>query len=146
VIAYFDTSAIVPLLIEEAASYRAARLWDEADRVASVRLVYAEGHAALAQANRLGRIDAAQLHEAVAGLVDCYQQLDLLEVSDHLVRRAGNLAEAHNLRGYDAVHLAGAEALLDDELVFVAGDGPLCDAAAAVGIAVSRTIVTNEGQ
>jgi hypothetical protein len=35
------------------------------------------------------------------------------------------LAEVHGLRGYDAVHLVGAEALLDDELVLVAGDRPL---------------------
>jgi uncharacterized protein len=43
VIAYFDTSSIVPLLIEEPGSETAGRLWDEADRLVSIRLVYVEG-------------------------------------------------------------------------------------------------------
>ncbi|WP_298338699.1 hypothetical protein [Ferrimicrobium sp.] len=34
-----------------------------------------------------------------------YQQIDIVEVSDSLVRRAGALAEIHSLRGCDAVHL-----------------------------------------
>ena len=54
---YFDTSAVVPLVIEEPSSIVASRLWDEADRVVSSRLVYAEGRAALAMARRLDRID-----------------------------------------------------------------------------------------
>jgi predicted nucleic acid-binding protein len=38
VIAYFDTSAIVPLIIEEATSPTCRRLWNDATRVASSRL------------------------------------------------------------------------------------------------------------
>ncbi|CAN5819560.1 hypothetical protein BH18ACT2_BH18ACT2_20760 [soil metagenome] len=37
-IAYFDTSAIVPLLIDEPGTALAARTWTIADRVVSVRL------------------------------------------------------------------------------------------------------------
>jgi hypothetical protein len=37
-----DTSAVVPLLIAEPGSARAASLWDGADRVVSVRLIYPE--------------------------------------------------------------------------------------------------------
>jgi len=46
---YFDTSAIVPIVIEEPSSKVASRLWDEADRVVSSCLVYAEGRAASAR-------------------------------------------------------------------------------------------------
>lgn len=42
-IAYFDTSAVVPLRVAEAGSARAATLWDGADRAVSTRLVYPEG-------------------------------------------------------------------------------------------------------
>jgi uncharacterized protein len=59
VIAYFDTSAVMPLLIAEPGSDRAAALWDGADRVVSVRLVYPEARAALAQAERLGRLTSS---------------------------------------------------------------------------------------
>jgi uncharacterized protein len=138
VIAYFDTSSIVPLLIEEAGSETAERLWDEADRLVSIRLVYAEGHAALAQASRGRRLDRPQLRRAVADLLSLYGQLDLVEVTDALVRRAGPLAEQYALRGYDALHLAAAEVVKDNELVFVSGDAILCQAADDLGIQVAR--------
>lgn len=137
-IAYFDTSSIVPLLIEEAGSETAERLWDEADRLVSIRLVYAEGHAALAQASRGRRLDRPQLRRAVADLLSLYGQLDLVEVTDALVRRAGPLAEQYALRGYDALHLAAAEVVKDNELVFVSGDAILCQAADDLGIQVAR--------
>jgi len=139
VIAYFDTSSIVPLLIEEPGSETAGRLWDEADRLISIRLVYTEGHAALAQASRGRRLDQRHLKRAVAELLGLYGQLDLVEVTDALVRRAGPLAETHALRGYDALHLAAAEFVADNELVFVSGDASLCQAANDLGMQVART-------
>ncbi len=136
-IAYFDTSAVVPLLVAEAGSARAATLWDEADRVVSTRLVYPEGRAALAQAQRLGRLTLRQLRAAVLELKARHQELDLVELDDVLGRRAGHLAELHGLRGYDAVHLAAADRVRDPELVVVTGDRPLLTAAAAEGMATS---------
>lgn len=136
-IAYFDTSAIVPLLITEPGSARAAQLWDVADRVVSARLVYPEGRAALAQAHRLGRLTARQLRAAVDELDARYAELYFVEVDDLLARRAGEFAEAHGLRGYDAVHLAAADRLRESELVVVAGDNALLAAATAEGLATA---------
>ncbi|MGH9267892.1 MAG: type II toxin-antitoxin system VapC family toxin, partial [Acidimicrobiales bacterium] len=113
---------MVPLLVAEAGSARAAILWDEADRAVSIRLVYPEGRAALAQAQRLGRLTVRQLRAAVRELGARYQELDLVELDDVLARRAGHLAELHGLRGYDAVHLAAADRARDPDLVVVAGD------------------------
>lgn len=138
-IAYFDTSAVVPLLVQEAGSERANLLWNEADRIASVRLVYAEGRAALAMAARLGRIDQIALRLAVDELDRLYQQMDHIEVTDTLIWRAGVLAEDYSLRGYDAVHLAAAEVLRAESLVFVAGDDLFCKAAEILGLAVAHT-------
>jgi predicted nucleic acid-binding protein len=138
-IAYFDTSALVPLLVDEPGTDVATVLWNEADRIAAVRLVYAEGCAAFAMAVRAGRIGHSDLRKSIEGLDHLYQQMDIVEVSDALVRRAGALAEVHSLRGYDAVHLAAAETLIAEDLVFVAGDEPLCQAAGSVGLAVART-------
>jgi predicted nucleic acid-binding protein len=136
VIAYFDTSAIVPLLVSEDGSARASTLWDGADRVVSTRLVYPEGRAALAQAHRLGRLTARQLRAAVRELDAKYGELDLVDVDDQLARRAGELAEAHRLRGYDSVHLAAADRVRDSDLVVVAGDGALLAAARTEGMSV----------
>jgi predicted nucleic acid-binding protein len=138
VIAYFDTSAVVPLLIAESGSARAASLWAGADRVVSVRLIYPETRAALAQAERLGRLTARQLRDALAAFDSLFEEIDLVEVDDALARRAGELAEARQLRGYDAVHLAAADRVHDPDVVVVAGDGALLDAATAEGMKAAK--------
>ena len=137
-IAYFDTSAVVPLLIAEPGSARAASLWDSADRIVSIRLVYPETRAALAQAERLGRLTARQLRDAVTGFDSLFEEIDIVEVDDALARRAGELAEVRQLRGYDAVHLAAADRVRDPNVVVIAGDGALLDAATAEGMAVAE--------
>lgn len=138
-IVYFDTSAIVPLLIDEPGSTSAGELWDRADHVVSVRLVYAEARAAVAQAERRGRIDPSDVGELVHGIDGLYAQLDLMEIDDTLVRRAGELAQEFSLRGYDAVHLAGAERLDGADAVIAAGDTALLEAAVELGLSVART-------
>lgn len=145
-IAYFDTSALIPLLVDEPGSERACRLWDVADNVVAVRLIYAEARAALAQATRLGRLAATDLATTVDALDGLYANLDLLEIDDPLVRRAGELAQHHALRGYDAVHLAAAERLRDDATVMVAGDRDLCTAARTLGMAVADTSAEDDGE
>jgi predicted nucleic acid-binding protein len=137
VIAYFDTSAVVPLLVAEPGSARAASLWAGADRVVSVRLMYPETRAALAQAERRGRLTARQLRDAVTGFDSLFEEIDIVEVDHALARRAGELAEARQLRGYDAVHLAAADRVHDPSVVVVAGDGALLDAATAEGMTVA---------
>src|SRR5437764_1875093 len=61
-IAYFDTSAFVKLVVEERDSPRVTALWNNADRRFSSRLLYPESRAALAAARpggRLGPVTAA---------------------------------------------------------------------------------------
>jgi len=57
-IAYFDTSAIVPLLVEEHGTDAAGQIWDRADRLVTVRIAYVEARAALAQARRADRLSS----------------------------------------------------------------------------------------
>ena len=136
-IAYFDTSAVVPLLIDEPGSETARGTWDEASRIVGIPLLYAETRAALAQAQRAGRLTASQLRSTVGTLDEHYMQLDLLDIDDVLVRHAGELAETHGLRGYDAVHLAAALQVIDPDLVLVAGDRALLAAAKSAGLQVA---------
>jgi predicted nucleic acid-binding protein len=137
-IVYFDTSAIVPLIIEEPSSEAASRLWDHADRVVSSRLVYVEGRAALAMARRMHRLGDSELRAAIGDFESICEQLDVVEVTDRLVRQAGELAQDLALRGYDAVHLASARAVTDEDLVLAAGDVGLLSAADALGIATAN--------
>lgn len=138
-IAYFDTSAAVPLLIDEPATAICTRIWNEASRIVSVRLLYPEARAALARAERMNRLTYAQLRVAIAELDTLVDQVDHIEVTAPIAQTAGELAEEHSLRGYDAVHLAAARAVADDDLLLVTGDKVLATAASAIGITVSIT-------
>jgi predicted nucleic acid-binding protein len=135
VIAYVDTSVLIKLVVEEPGSDDAARIWDAADTVVCTRLLFVEARAALAMAHRLHRLTAARHRRAVRELADLSLQLTIVEMTAELVDAAGDLAEAHALRGYDAVHLAAALTLGDP--VFASADRDLCAAASRHGLAVA---------
>jgi uncharacterized protein len=137
VIAYFDTSAVVPLLVDESGSDIASATWEEASRAVSVALVYVEARAALARARRVDRLTSARLRTAVQELEHFYSEIDVIDVDDSLIREAGELAETHALRGYDALHLAAATRLVDSDVILVAGDAALLTAAASLGLATA---------
>jgi uncharacterized protein len=139
VIAYFDTSAIVPVVVEEPTTRLCSRLWNESTRVVSVRLLYPEARAALARAQRMGRLTRSQLVTAVAELDSLLDEVDVIELGPDIARSAGELAQRYGLRGYDAVHLAAALAVADDDLVLVTGDADIAAAATSAGIAVLLT-------
>lgn len=84
----------------------------------------------------MGRIDTATLRRAVRAIDDLYAELRVIGVDGTLAQFAGELAELHGLRGYDAVHLASAISVEDAGLVMVTWDHDLADAAVACGYAV----------
>lgn len=134
-IAYFDTSAIIPLLINEPLSEVTARVWHRASWVTSARITYVEARSGLARARRMGRISSGMLRESVADLDTLCRQIHYVEITADLVERAGTLAEEVSLRAYDAVQLAAAVSLDIGNLVFVTGDRQLAAAARTVGLA-----------
>jgi predicted nucleic acid-binding protein len=136
-IAYFDTSAVVPLIIDEPSSETATRIWNDADRCVSVRLLYPETRAAFARATRMGRLTASHLIAAVRDLDVLITEIDHVEVTAELAQRAGELAREHGLRGYDAVHLAAALAAAQTDFVLVTGDSDLAAAASSSGVSVA---------
>jgi predicted nucleic acid-binding protein len=77
------------------------------------------------------------LRAAVRTIDELCRELDVIGLDDALARTAGALAERHALRGYDAVHLASANAIDDPDLVIATWDRDLASAA----IATSRTVV-----
>lgn len=133
-IAYFDTSAIVPLLIDETGTERARAQWLAADRLVTIRLALVEARAALAQAVRSRRITRAEHRRFVSDLPGLFEQVDFVDVDQSLVRTAADIAEARSLRAYDAVHLAAAVGVGGPDLVVVAGDGALLAAATNEGL------------
>lgn len=134
-IAYLDTSALVPLMIDEPASEASREMWDAADSVVSVRLTYVEASAALAAAHRIGRISVAEFSHALELLDDLWRDIDVVEFDCDLAEYAAFCARTYASRGYDAVQCAAGLMLDDDDLVAVAGDAALVNVWQEVGLA-----------
>lgn len=138
-IVYVDTSAFVPLLIEESTSQTCGDLWDAADRLVTTRLTHVESAAALAMAERLGRITNQEHDEARERLTLLWSEFDIVELDEQLMAAAALAAMTYGLRGYDSVHFAAATAADDEHLVAATGDRQLLEAWRAEGIAVVDT-------
>ncbi|NLE97420.1 MAG: type II toxin-antitoxin system VapC family toxin [Propionibacterium sp.] len=140
-ILYLATFALVPLLVEEAGSRVCGELWDAADQVVTTRLTHVEATAALAMAQRLGRIGAEDLLVARAHLAELWAAMNILELDGRLMVAASEAAVLLGLRGYDAVHYAAAVTLTDESLVAAAGDARLLGAWRDAGVSVVDTAV-----
>ena len=124
-------------MFDEPGSLLAAELWDRAELVVSSQLVYPEARAAAAAARRGRRITSATLRRAVDRIDGLCAELDVVGLDPDLAHTAGELAEAHGLRGYDAVHLATALSIDVDSTLLATWDGDLARAAIAAGCSVS---------
>jgi len=138
VIVYYDTSAVIPLLLAEPTSQVFERLWVETERALSSPLLYVEARSAIARAHRDGRITDQEKQQAVADLDQMIAAIDLVDISDSVVHHAGELADRLALRGYDALHLTSADLATESDVVFASGDKQLLKAAEALGVATAN--------
>lgn len=134
---YFDSSALVKLLIEEEGSDVAAQLWDGCDEAMSSRLAYPEVRAALAAVARNGQLQRADLARTERTWDDYWATMRKVELNAELEQRAGTLTSAYALSGADAVHLAGALAIAEAGVVFAVWDRRLHSGAKTAGLTVA---------
>jgi uncharacterized protein len=136
---YLDTSALVKLYVEESMSSETTRAVEEADAVATSLLAYAEGRAAFARARREARLSAAAYRHVLHEFLEDWSRLVIVEITERLVRNAGDLAARRALRGFDALHLASAMdlcAAVSLPLSFLAFDLSLTLAAKREGLQI----------
>jgi predicted nucleic acid-binding protein len=126
----------VKLVVVEVGSELVSELWDAPLEAAASILCYPEGRAALAAARRGGRLSSSAYDRTCEEFESLQSELLLVGVDEPLAREAGELAERHGLRGYDAVHLASALALGADATL-VSWDGDLRHAALRSGCPVA---------
>jgi uncharacterized protein len=133
---YLDTSALVKLYVTESESLLVRSWVAEATVVLTAAITYAEARAALAQSRRSGVLSSSDLRRAVAELDAAWPGYNAVGITEALVQRAGRLAEAHALRGYDAVHLAAGLQVhsREEHCRFGAFDARLNDAARREGL------------
>lgn len=132
-IVYFDSSALVKLLVEEDGSDLAAELWDGCDAAVSSRLAYPEVCAALAGAGRADRLSRADQRRAETAWTDYWGSIRPVELTESVTDRAGHLAGQFALRGADAVHLASLLAVGGADTVFAVWDRRLREGARLAG-------------
>lgn len=135
-IVYFDSSALVKLLVEEDGSDLAATLWDGCDAAVASRLAYPEVRAAIAVARRDRRLTAADQRHAEAAFGGYWAATRMVELTYPVAERAGQLATDHALRGSDAVHLASVLSVGAEQVLLAVWDRRLRSAARAAGVLV----------
>lgn len=133
---YFDSSALVKLLLGESGCDLVEELWNRAVLRVISRLAYPEVRAGLAAAARAGRIDAGQTDHALNDLDEIHRLAYAIGIDPALSVEAGDLAEEYALRGYDAVHLACALNIDSPRVVVATWDQDLSAAAGECGCAV----------
>ena len=107
-ILYLDASSLVKRYVQERGSREVGDVIAGADVVGTALITRPEVAGALAKAVRM---DALTWEEASACLQvfrEEWPDLMRVQVTDLVVARADTLAWDHDLRGYDAVHLAAA--------------------------------------
>jgi predicted nucleic acid-binding protein len=138
-ICYLDTSALVKLYVHEQGSETVCKLVEAASVVATSKVAYPEARAALARGLREDLLAKKDYRLVVAALQHDWTRYLALEVSDSLVWLAGELAEKHRLRGFDAIHLAAALTLktqVKSRVVVACWDVWLWEALSAVELEV----------
>lgn len=138
-ILYLDTSAMVKLYVPETDSATITQLVDTTEIPAISRIAYAEARAAFARKRREQAITLRDYRTLVQDFDDDWETFFIVDVSDLLIKRAGQLVEKFALRGYDAVHLASALVVAEhgsQTVTFACVDEKLSRAARRQGLTV----------
>ena len=139
-ILYLETSDLVKLYAEESDSNVISGRVQAADIVATSILSYAEARAALSRKSREKGIDEKEYQRVKTELDMDWEHYFILNLTNDLVKSAGDLAEKHALRGFDALHLASAVAinrLTSLPVTFSSSDARLRSAAQDEGLTMA---------
>ena len=136
-ILYMDTSSLVKLYVDEVHSEAVHRWVQIADVFATSRVTYPETLAALARRRREGDLDETGFQRVTDAFRMQWLHFAIVNLNE---MAAGELAIAHALRGFDAIHLAAALDLRRQaegvSVTFSAFDVRLTQAAKAEGFQI----------
>lgn len=136
---FWDASAIVPLIVNEAATPSVEALFREDPGQVVWCLTEVEVHSALARRDRDGSLEREPGVTARESLEELARSWEEVVVLDTVRSRAIRLLRAHPLRVTDALQLAAALVVCDERpegLPFVSLDDRLSDAARKEGFPV----------
>jgi predicted nucleic acid-binding protein len=134
--AYFDSSALAKLVLEEDGSDVAMTLWQGASVALTSRLGLPEVEAAMAATRRRRGLPESFGRASRAEWQRIRNDAWTVSLTSAIADTAGDLVHSHSLSGADAVHLASALAFGTDSVVMVTWDRRLAHAALAEGLSV----------
>ena len=138
-ILYLDTSSLVKLYVEEEGSEAVRSQVSNAKAVATSTIAYVEARAAFARKHRAGDLREEEYDRILDDFRQEWAAYLAVDVSEAIITLAGDLAERHDLRGFDAIHLASALALqnkMQAPIDFSCADERLTVAAEAQGLRI----------
>jgi predicted nucleic acid-binding protein len=133
-VVYLDTSSLVKLYVEEEDSPRIADLVKSSTVTATSLIAYTEARAAFARRFRENAFTPDEYRHLISVFDKDWENYLIVRVTKELVRLAGNLAEKHGLRAFDAIHLSSAITLrgeISAPLIFSCSDRKLQQASNA---------------
>ena len=146
-ILYLDSSAVLSTHLREPARHEIARSAARtAAYLASSPITFVEIRAGLARARfreNPPRLNDEDYSRAVRELGADWAEYFQIEISESLIRLAGDLAEKHRLRAYDALHLASAVRLRDlavEDVAISTWDRDLADASRNEGLSLAHEV------
>jgi predicted nucleic acid-binding protein len=107
-ILYLDTSILVKLYVEEKESSKVDALVKSSKVTATSLVAYADARAAFARRFREKAFTSNEYNRIKEFFNKDWRRYLILNVTENMIRLAGNLAEKHALRGFDSIHLASA--------------------------------------
>lgn len=135
-ILFLDTSALVKMYIKETGSDYVFKQVNSATKIATSQVAYPEAKSAFARRMREGHLNIKDHKKIVKSLDDDWNSFLVVELHLDISKNAGNLAEKHALRGFDAIHLASAcslRYLIKSKISFLTYDSRQQEAALAEG-------------
>ncbi len=138
-ILYLDASALVKRYIQEKESVQVNTWVDAAEMVVTGLITRVEVAAAIARAGQMKLISSEEALAALHQFRSEWESFHRLPITENTVIRSDALAYEHNLRGYDATHLACAliwQETLGMPVTLVTFDSQLIEAAREVEIEI----------
>lgn len=114
-IAYFDSSSIVKWFFDEHFAELARDAKCKAKIVLTSLIAFPEVLSAVNGAWGEGRCKKSEMKVVRKEFLRVWPKFQWIRVNEELIRQAGELIFKHNLRGFDAVHLASALLLKEED-------------------------------
>jgi predicted nucleic acid-binding protein len=140
---FWDSSAVIPLLVPEAMSRPLQKLFEDDSIIVAWWATEIECTSAIARRQRLGQLHEAVVEEAFERLGALRAGWHEVEPSEEIRESAKRLLRVHDLRTADALQLAAAFFVAEarpSTLDFISLDERLLAAARREGFSTKRTV------